>query len=74
MKVCWGKIHHYLRMMLDYSHEVEVRILMDKYIKDVWEMYHKAQEKIGDRFTTIKKKRSKYQMTAAPSNLFDTRV
>ncbi len=57
MKVCRGKIHHYLRMTLDYSHEGEVCILMDKYIKDVWEMYQKAQEKIGDGFTTIKKKK-----------------
>ncbi len=72
MKVCWGKIHAYLGMTLDYSHEGEVRILMVKYIKDVWETYQKAQEIIGDGFTTVKKKRSKYQMTAAPSNLFDT--
>jgi hypothetical protein len=73
MKVCRGKIHDYLGMTLDYSHEGEVRILMEKYIKDVWETYLKAQEKIGDGFITIMRKRSKCQMTAAPSNLFDTR-
>jgi hypothetical protein len=73
MKVCRGKIEDYLEMTLDYSHKGEVRILMDKYIKDVWETYLKAQEKIGDGFTTVKRKTSKCQMTAAPSNLSDTR-
>ncbi len=72
MKVCRGKIHDYLGMTLDYSHKGKVRILIDKYIKDVWETYLKAQEKIGDGFTTVKRKTSKCQMTAAPSNLSDT--
>ncbi len=58
-------------MALVYSHNGEVHILIDKYIKYVWETYQKAQDKTGIGFTTVRKKRSTYQMMAAPNNLFD---
>ncbi len=61
IKVCQGRIHNYLGMTLDHSHNGEVHILMDKYINDVWETYHKAQDKTGNGFTLVRKKRSTYR-------------
>ena len=69
MKVCQGKTHDYIGMMLDYSQDSEVHISMVKYIKDVWDTFQEAQVEFDDGFVEVRR-RSKSQLTAAPTNLF----
>ena len=69
MKVRQGKTHDYIGMTLDYSYDSEVHISMAKYIKDVWDTFQEAQVELDDGFVEVRR-RSKSQMTAAPTNLF----
>ena len=54
---------------MDYSQVSEAHILMVKYIKDVWDTFQEAQVEFDNGFVEVRR-RSKSQMTAAPTNLF----
>ncbi len=69
MKVCRGKTHDYIGMTLDYSHDSEVHISMIKYIEDVWSTFQEVQVEFDNGFVEVRR-RSKSQVTAAPTNLF----
>ena len=56
-------------MTLDYLHDSEVHISMVKYIEDVCDTFQEAQVEFDNGFIEVMH-RSKYQMTAAPTNLF----
>ena len=70
MKVHRGRVHDYLGMTLDFSHEGELHISMVKYIVDIYDSLKKAQDKyFSEEFVEVRK-RGKSQLTAAPENLF----
>ena len=56
-------------MTLDYSHNSEVHISMFKYIEDVWDTFQEAKVEFHNGFVEVRR-RSKSQITAAPTNLF----
>ena len=69
MKVRQGKTHDYIGMTLDYSHGREVHNSLVKYTEDVWDTFQEAQVEFDNGFVEVRR-RSKSQMTAAPTNLF----
>ena len=71
MKVHRGKVHVYIGMTMDFTTKGEVHITMPKHLDDAVTTFEHAQAVIGDGFTEVKKSRSKSQLTAAPTDLFD---
>ena len=70
MKVHRGKIHKYLGMKMDFSHKGEVQLTMPKHMDDIQATYDIAQAKFSDGFIEVKRRRSKNQLTPAPTDIF----
>ncbi len=70
MKVCCGKVHVYVGMMIDITTKGEVHITMPKHLDDAVETFENAQTKFNNGFIEVKRKRSKSQLTVAPKDLF----
>jgi hypothetical protein len=57
-------------MVLDYSNQEEVHLMMPKHLEDVQKTFDECQAKIGDGFVVVKmRNRGKSQKTCAPSDL-----
>ena len=71
MKVHWGKVHVFVGMNMDFSTKGEVHITMLKHLDDAVTTFENAQTEVGDGFIEVKRSRSKSQLTAAPTDLFE---
>jgi hypothetical protein len=67
MKVHRCKVHKYLGMSLDFSHQGQCHVTMYDYLDGIQEAFDAAMEKHGDGFIPVTKQRFK---TPAPDNLF----
>ena len=56
MKVHQGKVHDYIGMVLDYSHQGEVHLTMLKHLEDFQKNFDECQAKIGNGFVVVKMK------------------
>jgi hypothetical protein len=63
-----GKVHKYLGMLLDFSHEGQCHVSMYDYVDGVLEAFDDAVKKYNDGYLKVGKRRSKN--SAAPDNLF----
>jgi hypothetical protein len=70
MKVHRGTVHKYLGMKMDFSHKGEVQLTMPKHMDDIQATYDIAQAKFSDGFIEVKRRRSKNQLTPAPTDIF----
>ncbi len=57
MKVCWGKIHKYLGMSLDFSHPNQCRVTMIDYVDEIVVAYDKALKDLSDGLSAVTKKK-----------------
>jgi hypothetical protein len=67
MKVHRGKVHKYLGMTLDFSHNGQCIVTMHDYLDGILKTYDVAKDKHDDGFLPITKQRHE---TPAPENLF----
>ena len=71
MKVCRGKKHKYLGMILDFSISRQVRISMVDYVNEIIDAWDKAPKLSDNGFKLVESKRAKRAKTcAAPEDLF----
>jgi hypothetical protein len=57
-------------MKMDFSHKGEVQLTMPKHMDDIRTTYDVAQAKFNDGFIKVKRRRSKNQLTPAPTDIF----
>ena len=55
MKVCRGKVHEYLGMIMDFFTKGGVHITMPKHLDDAVETFENAQENLSKGFIKVKR-------------------